>query len=587
MDLETEEKLRDLRLELAEICLDARIEKIAALSNAGTGDALAAMYNSGLRHLPMSKSDQAVAERCHRMLTVEHDPVRKACAYLALSLFMYSYKIERSFELIDVPTEIVATMVRAILGLPQFFEKDGARRQALTHLEKSIAEIHKAARVIDEPDFRRNILDGFLDGFVLTPVYGEDVSLKTISVKRAELIQLHLDISGLAQTTTPQWPTAMPEQLRIGILSPGAQSEMAAIRGHLFGLSKERFNITAFVPDAAVDSVSRGVDDLADALITLPTDDIAASAALILREDLDVLISAANITNISTFPWTLLMAQRLARVQVAMHASPITSGFDTVDLFINGALNEPEGAEDDYTEELALVEGSSNHYHFIDGATEPQPLSRSDLGLPETGKIFVSGANAFKIGPDLIRAWTDILSAVPDSQLVLYPFNPNWSAHYPQRKSFVKFLQSRFKSAGIDTARLHLLDAQPSRAPILGLLKLADVYLDSFPYSGAVSIIDPLLCGCPPVVLSGNTARCRQSAALLREIELDVMVAESREDYIAVAARLSGDDSLRDEISQAVEEMAERAGLGRSDFIGGEVGEILWHAFESRLSSRL
>ena len=587
MDSETEHKLRDLRLELAEICLDARVDKISALSNAATGDALAAMYNSGLRHLQMSKSDQAVAERCHRMLTVEYDPVRKACAYLALSLFMYSYRIERSFELIDVPTEIAATMVRALLGLPQFFDRDGARRQALVHLTKSMEEIHKAARVIDEPDFRNAVLSGFLDGFILTPVYGEDVSLKEISIMRADLIQMHLETSGLARTAAPNWPTHMPEQLRIGILSPGAHSEMAAIRGHLFGLSKERFNITAFVPDAAVDSVSRGVDDLADALIALPVDDIARSADLIIQEDLDVLIGAANLTNICTFPWTLLMAQRLARLQVTMHASPMTTGFDTVDLFINGTLNEPEGAEDDYTEELILVEGSSNHYHFVDGQVEAQDLTRSDLDIPDTGTLFVSGTNAFKIGPDLIQTWIDILSAVPDSHLALYPFNPNWSAHYPQRKSFIRFIQGRFKAAGVNASRLHILEAQPSRAPIYGLLKLADIYLDSFPYSGAVSIIDPLLCGCPPVVLAGDTARCRQSAALLREIELDVMVTESRDDYVAVAARLSGDDSLRDEISQAVVEMADRAGLGRSDFMGREVGELLWQAFESRLSSRL
>ncbi|NKB43423.1 MAG: hypothetical protein GKS03_04005 [Alphaproteobacteria bacterium] len=587
MDSETEHKLRDLRLELAEICLDARIDKISALSNASSGDALAAMYNSGLRHLPMSKSDQAIAERCHRMLTVEHDPVRKACAYLALCLFMFSYRIERSFELIDVPTEIAATMVRALLGLPQFFDRDGARRQALVHLTKSMEEIHKAARVIDEPDFRSAVLSGFLDGFVLTPVYGEDVSLKDISVMRADLIQLHLETTGLTRAATPNWPDSMPDQLRIGILSPGAQSEMAAIRGHLFGLSKERFNITAFVPDAAVDSVSRGVDDLADALIALPVDDIAQAAEMIVQEDLDVLIGAANITNVCTFPWTLLMAQRLARLQVTMHASPMTTGFNTVDLFINGAFNEPEEAEDDYTEDLILIEGSSNHYHFIDGQIEPQELTRSDLGIPENGTLFVSGTNAFKIGPDLIKAWTDILSATPNSHLVLYPFNPNWSAHYPQRKSFIRFVQERFKVAGIDVSRLHLLEAQPSRAPILGLLKLADIYLDSFPYSGAVSIIDPLICGCPPVVLSGETARCRQSAALLREIDLDVMVTESRDDYVAVATRLSGDESLRDEISHAVEEMADRAGLGRSDFMGREVGELLWQAFEDRLPSLL
>ena len=584
MDSETEVKLRDLRLELAEICLEARIDKIGALSNAPTGDALAAIYNTNLRQLPMSKFDQAVAERCHRMLTMEHDPVRKACAYLALSLFMYSYRIERSFELIDVPKEIVATMVRALLGLPHFFEKVGARRQALTHLSKATEEIHKAARVIDEINFQRNVLNGFLDGFILTPVYCEDVSLHDIIVKRAELIQLHLKIAGLLHEHVPVWPSQLPGQLRIGILSPSAQSEMAAIRGHLIGLSKKHFNITVFVPDSAADILSRGLDDLADALISLPADDIAEAAAMIIREDLDVLICAANITNICTFPWTQLMAQRLARLQVVMHTSPVTSGFDTVDLYINGVLNEPEDAEADYTEQLALVEGSSNHYHFIDGAVEPQSLTRSDLGLPDTGIVFVSGANAFKIGPDLLNAWTDILGAVKDSHMVLYPFNPTWVAHYPQRKSFVKFLHDRFTAAGIDIGRLHLLEPQSSRAPILGLLKLADIYLDSFPYSGAVSIIDPLLCGCPPVVLSGETARCRQSAALLREIDLGVMITESRDDYVAVAVRLSSDTSLRDEISQAVEEMTDRAGLGRSDFIGGEVGELIWQAFENQLN---
>lgn len=583
MDAETEIKLRNLRLELAEVCLDTRIDKIAALCNAASGDALATMYNSGIRHLPMNKADQAVAERCHRMLTVEHDPVRKACAYLALSLFMYAYRIDRSFELIDVPTEIAATVVRSLLGLPQFFERDGARRQALTHLLKSVEEIHKAARVIDEADFRRAMLDGFLDGFVLTSVYGEDTSFKEISTMRADLIRLHLETSGLARDKAPIWPDEMPDQLRIGILSPGAQSEMAAIRGHLFGLSKERFSITAFVPDAAAESVSRGVDDLADALIALPVDDLVVCADMIIQEDLDILISAANISNICTFPWTLLMAQRLARVQVAMHASPVTTGFDSVDVFINGALNEPADGEEDYTEELVLLEGSSNHYHFIDGATEPQDLSRSDFGLPETGAVFVSGANAFKIGPDLVETWVSILSAVPDSHLVLYPFNPNWASHYSQRQSFVRFIHSRMKAAGVDINRLHFVDSQPSRAPILGLLQLADIYLDSFPYSGAVSIIDPLTCGCPPVVLAGRTARCRQSAALLREIDLEVLVTESREDYVAVAVRLSRDDELRSEMSQAVQEMATRAGLGTTDFMGGQVGRALWQAYAERL----
>jgi len=54
------------------------------------------------------------------------------------------------------------------------------------------------------------------------------------------------------------------------------------------------------------------------------------------------------------------------------------------------------------------------------------------------------------------------------------------------------------------------------------------------------ALLDPLSVGCPPVVREGNTARCRQSAALLREIGLDVLVTRS------AAVRLPSDDGAWD-----------------------------------------
>src|SRR5690348_5154255 len=85
MDAGSEARLRELRLNLAEICLEGRVERIASLCRNPSGDALMTMINSGVRHLPMAKSDQAVAERCHRILSVEHDVGRKVSAYLALN----------------------------------------------------------------------------------------------------------------------------------------------------------------------------------------------------------------------------------------------------------------------------------------------------------------------------------------------------------------------------------------------------------------------------------------------------------------------------------------------------------------------
>jgi len=87
------------------------------------------------------------------------------------------------------------------------------------------------------------------------------------------------------------------------------------------------------------------------------------------------------------------------------------------------------------------------------------------------------------------------------------------------------------------------------------------------------------------VVLEGQTARCRQSAALLKEIGLDVLVTGSRDDYIAVTVRLIKDEALRNEMAQAVKEMSGRAGLGLSNSIGSRVGDALWNSFLERLGS--
>ncbi len=584
MDSDSERKLRELRLNLAEVCLEGRVDRIAALCRNPAGDALLTMINSGVRHLAMNKADQAVAERCHRILSVEHDIGRKVAAYLALSLFSFPHSIERSFDIVDVPTPLLTSVIKVLLAVPLFFTRDGARRRALAHVEATVQEIHKAVTVIDEADFRAEVLNGFMGGYVVTAIYAEDVPLRTLAQRRADLIRMYLDLNGLARDITPPPRGADETTIRLGILCPGTISETAAVRGHLVGLDRDIFQVIAFVPDEAATTVSAGFEDLADDFIALPVGDIARAAEIVAGESLDILMVGANATNTCRFPWTLLMAQRLARLQVAMHFCSLTTGFKTIDIFINGKLNEPEDAQDDYTEELALTPGSSNHYVFSGGTVTPATLTREQLGVPDAALLLVSGANFFKIGPDLINAWARILEGVPAAHLLMYPFNPNWTTHYPHKDGFLRFVQERFAERGVNVDRLHVLEAQHNRAPILGVLKLADLYLDSFPYSGAVSLMDPLSMGCPPVVREGHTARCRQSAALLREIGLDVLVTRSTEDYITFVTRLLHDHSLRREMCEAVLDVSKYAHLQERG-IGQHVGDVLLAALRNKLKS--
>jgi hypothetical protein len=291
MDSESERKLRDLRLNLAEICLEGRIERITALCRSASGDAIMTMINSGVRHLAMTKNDQAVAERCHRILSVEHDIIRKISAYLGLCLFSFPHSIERAFALIDVPTPILTTVVKTLLSLPLFFTRDGARRRALAHLEATVQEIHKAVRVIDEEPFRDAVLEGFMDGFSLTPVYGEDVSLRDLGVQRADLIRMYLETKGLTRDIEPGQRSPGETTVSIGLLCPGAGSETAAVRGHLGGLDRSVFHVTALVPDEAANVVGSAFADVADDFLALPVGDIARAAEMVAERQFDVLLA--------------------------------------------------------------------------------------------------------------------------------------------------------------------------------------------------------------------------------------------------------------------------------------------------------
>jgi predicted O-linked N-acetylglucosamine transferase (SPINDLY family) len=583
MDATSEQRLRDLRLNLAEVCLDGRVERIAALCRNPSGDALMTMIHSGVRHLAMTKADQAVAERCHRILSVEHDVGRKVAAYLALNLFTFPHTIERAFDIVDVPTPLICTVVKALLAVPMFFNRDGGRRRALAHVEATVQEIHKAAMVIDEVEFRSEILTGFMDGYSAMSIYAEDVPLKLLAQRRAELIRMYVEISGLVRERITAPRIVKGEPIRLGVLCPGSFSEVAALRGHLKGIDKRQFHITAFVPDEAATTVSANFQDIADDFVPLPVGDIAQAAKLVTAEELHILLSGANLTNTCRFPWTLLMAQRLAPLQAAMHSSSLTTGFASIDIFLNGVLNEPDDAASDYTEDLALFPGSSNHYIMSGGNVAPEKVTREQIGVPDAAILAVTGANFFKIGPDLIDAWARILEAVPRAHLLMYPFNPNWTTHYPHKDGFLRFVQDRFGARGVGVDRLHVLEAQPSRAPILGVLSVADLYLDSFPYSGAVSLVDPLSVGLPPVVREGHTARCRQSAGMLRDLRLDVLVTRTTEHYVTLATRLLQDDSLRHEMREAVMDMTRDAGMTRERGMGHMVGDVLRILLEKKL----
>jgi predicted O-linked N-acetylglucosamine transferase (SPINDLY family) len=133
-----------------------------------------------------------------------------------------------------------------------------------------------------------------------------------------------------------------------------------------------------------------------------------------------------------------------------------------------------------------------------------------------------------------------------------------------------------------------VLSPAPSKADILQRLRLCDVYLDSFPFSGATSLLDPLEVGLPAVVMDGASFRALVGPALLRGIGMDELIAGDPDAYMALAIKLAGDAALRAGLASRIREKMKAVPpfLDGKQY-GAQVGsalEQMWRDYETGLS---
>jgi hypothetical protein len=260
-----------------------------------------------------------------------------------------------------------------------------------------------------------------------------------------------------------------------------------------------------------------------------------------------------------------------------------------MDYYIAGKYTVPDASyQAQYREQLAVLEGSGFCFKY---ATESEVATvkptRQSLGISDNTTVFVSGANFYKILPELRESWVKILAAVPDSILILYPFGPAWTRTYPVTP-FVNNMNAVCAKYGVNNNRLRFVKQLPSRADVKEFLQLADVYLDSYPYAGATSLIDPLQVGLPVVVVEGNALRFRQGAAMLRELQMPDLIAYDEASYIQLAVNLGTNPQLRQQKRQEiVQKMQGNPLCFDSVAYSGAIGKLFQELFSNWQTSHL
>ena len=113
-------------------------------------------------------------------------------------------------------------------------------------------------------------------------------------------------------------------------------------------------------------------------------------------------------------------------------------------------------------------------------------------------------------------------------------------------------LAAAFNRRGLDFERCAVFVPWQSRAAFLGLLRAADVFLDTLGFSGFNTAQQAVECGLPIVTREGRFLRGRLASGILKRIGLPELVAADEEQYVALAVRLAQDADYREDVRRRI-----------------------------------
>jgi predicted O-linked N-acetylglucosamine transferase (SPINDLY family) len=286
----------------------------------------------------------------------------------------------------------------------------------------------------------------------------------------------------------------------------------------------------------------------------------AAAAQRIQKDQVDILVDLKGFTRNAR---TQIMALRPAPIQVNYLGYPGTMAAPFIDYILVDDFVVPSDQQPYFAERLVHLPGCyqvNDSQRRIADRTPP----RAKCGLPEQGLVFCCFNQSWKITPAIFAVWMRLLKAVPDSVLWVLQDNTLATAN----------LRKEAQARGVSPERLVFATHLPL-AEHLARHRLADLFLDTFPYNAHTTASDALWAGCPVLTVTGQTFPSRVAGSLLRALGLSELITGGLQQYEETALRLAKDSESLGRLRARLEANRKTSSL----FDGGQFARNLEKAY--------
>jgi len=335
------------------------------------------------------------------------------------------------------------------------------------------------------------------------------------------------------------------EVIRVGVVSRHFQSHSvwnALVKGWFDQLDRERFSLHAFYTGFGEDGETLFAKAHA-AHFEQGGRPLQQWVEAIIGRQLDVLVYP----EIGMDPITMKLASlRLARVQVAAWGHPETTGLPTIDYYLSAEDLEPASAQDNYTEKLVALPHLGCYYKPPQVIAAPPDLN--SLGIDPGSPLLLCPGVPFKYAPQYDHVFTEIARRIGRCQFVFFIHKTHQLSEKLRQRLEVVFAQNQ-----MDISKCVTLIPWQQWAGFYGLLKRADVVLDTIGFSGFNTAVQAVECGAPIVTREGRFLRGRFASGILKRLGLQELVAESEDEYVALAVKLVQDSEYRERVRGRIE----------------------------------
>ena len=254
----------------------------------------------------------------------------------------------------------------------------------------------------------------------------------------------------------------------------------------------------------------------------------------------DIAIDLAGYTYSNRYQ---IFNQRCAPLQVSYLGFAGSTGLNNMDYLIADKTVIPDSCRKFYSEKIIYMPNT-----FMPGddtqKISENKLKRKDFGIPDNAVIYCCFNKSYKITPEIFNTWINIINKVENSILWLNISNDQ------TKLNIINYA----KKMGLNSNKIFFTDRSKKYEDYLEKHSLADIFLDTFPYSAHSTGYASLISGVPIVTYKSETFATNVCSSLLMEADLQEFITKDLSDYKRLAIELGQNKKKLDSIKNKLKE---------------------------------